>query len=137
MKAEAALEGEAEPPSAPFQTFPEYMNYLFTKPMEKLQEQDDRTRERFEKVEKDLADFINDTSRLDAMDAQILAIKAATQDKDTKRLDDVDALVEETGKKLEQTAENLNAVESFLKSEKKIVSKIQNQGEKSLGKNIY
>ena len=113
------------------------MNYLFTKPMEKLQEQDDRTRERFEKVEKDLADFINDTSRLDAMDAQILAIKAATQDKDTKRLDDVDALVEETGKKLEQTAENLNAVESFLKSEKKIVSKIQNQGEKSLGKNIY
>ena len=35
------------------------------------------------------------------------------------------------------TTKNLGVVEDFLKNEKKIVSKIQNQGERSLGKNIY
>lgn len=54
------------------------MNFLYQKPMERLERLDNWQTKRIEKLEKELADFKADTTRLDRVDQELADLRAAT-----------------------------------------------------------
>lgn len=104
--------------------------------MEKIDTNAKVLRAKVLKIETAMHEHFQDTSRLDHLQEELEKLKAATLEKDDTRIENCETAINENAEKIERTKHNLSIVEAFLKSEKKIVSKIEGVGEKSLGRNI-
>lgn len=104
--------------------------------MEKMEANREETDRRIGDLEAEMREKFADTTPFDRLQEQLDQLHAATAAKDYSRIEAVEAWLSTNSPRLDHAVETLGAIDSFLKHEKKIVSKIQGQGEKSLGKNI-